>query len=115
MLNYNPYSYYPNNAQIQNNSFVSAPNEAYARNYPVAPGNSVGFRDESAPFIYVKTMGFSQLEKPIFEKYRRVTDEDQAEDKLKNEFDLLWAAIEELKSTPKKAPAKRKDDEGGTE
>ena len=33
------------------------------------------FKDESSPFIYVKTKGFSQLEEPIFEKYRLVKEE----------------------------------------
>lgn len=58
---YNPYQYYPqqyqqNNQQMagtqmslpqqsQFGGFVSVRNEMEARNYPVAPGNSVMFRD----------------------------------------------------------------------
>lgn len=60
--------------QIQNGGFVSVRNEAEARGYPVAPGNSVTFKDEGAPYVYTKTMGFSQLDRPIFEKYRLVRE-----------------------------------------
>ena len=52
--------------QIQNGGFVSVANEDIARNYPVAPGNSVTFKCENAPYIYTKTMGFSSLDTPIF-------------------------------------------------
>lgn len=61
--------------QIQNGGFVSVRSEADARNYPVAPGNSVTFKDENAPYIYTKTMGFSQLDRPLFEKYRLEKEE----------------------------------------
>lgn len=61
--------------QIQNGGFVSVRSRAEAQNYPVAPGNSVTFKDETAPFVYVKTMGFSQLDRPIFESFRLVKEE----------------------------------------
>lgn len=64
------------NQQIQNGGFVSAPSIDYARNYPVAPGNSVTFKDENKPYIYTKTLGYSQLDQPIFEKYRLIKEED---------------------------------------
>lgn len=62
--------------QIQNGGFVSVRSEQEARNYPIAPGNSVTFKDENQPFVYVKTMGFSQLDRPRFEKYRLVKEEE---------------------------------------
>lgn len=62
--------------QAQFGGFVSVRNENEARNYPVAPGNSVMFRDETAPYIYSKTMGYSQLDIPKFDKYRLVKEED---------------------------------------
>lgn len=62
--------------QIQNGGFIQVHNENEARNYPIAPGNSVTFKDENAPYVYTKTMGFSQLDRPIFEKYRLVKEED---------------------------------------
>lgn len=62
--------------QIQNGGFISVPSEEDARRYPVAPGNSVTFKNENAPYVYTKTMGFSQLDRPLFEKFRLVKEED---------------------------------------
>jgi len=86
-----PYPYYQNyginpmyyqqmqpqqqNQQIQNGGFVSAPSMDYARSYPVAPGNSVTFKIESQPYICTKTLGFSQLDQPIFEVFKLVKEE----------------------------------------
>ena len=152
MPNYNPYQYYPMNyqqqpmsqimpqsiqqtqqPQIQNGGFVSVSSEAEARNYPVAPGNSVTFKDETAPYIYTKTMGFSQLDQPVFDKYKlikeesnevqeevkkeneelkklkeglRITDDD-IED-LREELKSMWSEINVLKQS--KRPAKREKD-----
>lgn len=99
-------TYQPNNQTIQNGGFIPAPNEAYARNYPVAYGNSVTFKDESAPYVYTKTMGFSQLESPVFEKYRLIKEdavevEDTPVVDYKTEIDNLWKEIEKLKKTLK--------------
>ena len=58
--------------QIQNGGFVSVRSAQEAFNYPVALGNSVTFKDETAPYIYVKTRGFSQLEEPVFEQFQLV-------------------------------------------
>jgi hypothetical protein len=57
-------------------NFVSVPNETVARNYPIAPGNSVTFIDENNPYCYTKTMGLNQLDRPIFKRYRLVEEED---------------------------------------
>ena len=65
--------------QIQNGGFVSVRSESEARNYPVAIGNSVTFKDETEPYVYTKTMGFSQLDRPIFEKYKLVKEEVEDE------------------------------------
>lgn len=69
---------------IQNGGFVCVSSEDEARRYPVAPGNSVTFKNENAPYVYTKTMGFSQLDRPLFEIFRLVKEEDtsnQQEDK----------------------------------
>ena len=101
---YNPYQYYPQPMQqsiqqaqqIQNNGFISVRNESEARNYPVAPGNSITFKDENAPYVYTKTMGFSQLDRPSFEKYKLIKEDisDIAEtvdvDSVKADIDKLW-------------------------
>lgn len=69
---YQPYSNNQQPQQIQNGGFVSVRSAQEAFNYPVALGNSVTFKDETAPYIYVKTRGFSQLEEPIFEQFQLV-------------------------------------------
>ena len=51
-------------------------NENEARMYPVAPGNSVTFIDEVQPYCYTKTVNMGQLDRPIFEKYRLVKEDD---------------------------------------
>lgn len=88
--------------QIQNGGLVSVRNVVEARNYPVAPGNSVTFKDENAPYVYTKTMGFSQLDRPIFEVFRLVKEEMAPEIEAKpvdyrHEIDELRAEIEKLK------------------
>ena len=94
--------------QIQNGGFVSVRSEQEARSYPVAPGNSVTFKNEVAPYIYTKTMGFSQLDLPIFEKYRLIKEEmpeetaappidDSAQKKIEDEITRLWTEINSLK------------------
>ena len=113
-FNYYP-QYYPQmqmpQAQAQQtqqaSGFVSVRSEEEARNYPVAYGNSVTFKDETSPYIYTKTMGFSQLDRPIFDKYKLVkeqteetvptqkTDPKMAD--LESEIGRIWQAIDDLK------------------
>lgn len=100
--------YYPQNyqtQQIQNGGFVPVTSEEMARNYPVAQGTSVTFRNENAPYIYTKTMGFSQLDRPIFEKYKLVKEEatearechcSNEVEGLKNEINKLWDEVRRL-------------------
>lgn len=58
---------------------VLVQSEQEARSYPVAPGNSITFKDESGPFCYVKTMSFNQLDRPSFERYRLVKEDTPQE------------------------------------
>lgn len=88
---YNNYGYYPQGTQmsfanqqqptmqIQNGGLISVRSEMEARNYPIAPGNSITFKDENSPYVYTKTMGFSQLDRPTFEKFRLVKEEIASE------------------------------------
>lgn len=69
----------PNVPQIQNGGFITVRSEAEARSYPVAPGTSVTFKHETAPYCYTKTMGFNQFEAPRFEKFKLVKEEDVPE------------------------------------
>lgn len=91
---YPNYGYYPQNfmaqqqpMQIQNGGLISVRNEMEARNYPIASGTSITFKDESQPYVYVKTMGFSQLDRPTFEKFRLIKEEatEMAQNAMQNE------------------------------
>lgn len=122
---------------IQQSGFVLVPSEQEARNYPVAPGNSITFKDERAPYCYVKTMGFNQLDPPTFERYRLVKEEtpvtaqnapaaqDSTEsgkhteyalksdlDAIRNELDALR---EKLKAQTERKPVKARKSEIETE
>lgn len=116
---------------IQQSGFVLVQSEQEARAYPVAPGNSITFKDESKPYCYVKTMGFNQLDRPTFERYRLVkedshvtasnapTSADGAEGSnkdtayaLKSDLTAIWSEIDALKEKVKaqteKKPVKTK-------
>lgn len=60
-----------NQNQTSQVGFMSVRGKDIAVNYPIAPGNTIFFKDEIAPFIYVKTMGYSPLDKPILDVYKR--------------------------------------------
>lgn len=123
---------------IQQSGFVLVPSEQEARNYPVAPGNSVTFKDENAPYCYVKTMGFNQLDRPTFERYRLVkedspvtaqnvpTSADSAGGSkdtayaLKSDLAAIWSELDALKEkvkaqTEKKPVKARKVEEADDE
>lgn len=118
-----------NTQQVQNGGFISVKSEEEARAYPVAPGTSVTFRDESSSHIYTKTMGFSQLDQPVFQKFRLVKEdseekpvenvdyvqksefENAAADFIhKNEFESLKKEIEKLKKQIGEKKGKLTDD-----
>lgn len=89
--------------QVSQNVFVPVANENVARNFPVAYGNTVIFKDENAPKIYIKAMGYSQLESPVFEKYAREEEKEPVLDNANNNpntlsFDKLEGEISALKS-----------------
>ena len=64
------YQYYNQN-QTPQVGFMSVRGKDIAVNYPIAPGNTIFFKDEVAPYIYVKTMGYSPLDKPTLDTYKR--------------------------------------------
>lgn len=122
---------------IQQSGFVPVRSEQEARSYPVAPGNSVTFKDENAPYCYVKTMGFNQLDQPTFERYRLVkeetpvtaqnspTTEDSAESSkhtpyaLKSDLAAIWGELDslrgKLKAQMERKPVKARKAEHETE
>lgn len=86
----------PQQSMIQSSSsLISVRNEDEARMYPIAPGNSITFKDENTPYIYTKTMGFSQLDRPIFEKYRLIK-EDQPAAQINSSVESKYASKDEL-------------------
>lgn len=101
---------YPQQVQ-QSAGLVSVRGINEARTYPVAPGNSVTFKDETAPYVYTKTMGFSQLDRPTFEVFRLVKEdlneepEQKHEPSLRKEVDALKAEVARIKSLLNKEDA----------
>ena len=88
--------------QIQNGGFISVGSEAEARSYPIAPGNSITFKDDNQPYVYVKTMGFNQLDMPKFKKYKLIEEVEQAAAPqtnfvVKEDFEVLAEKLERLK------------------
>lgn len=103
--------------QGQANGFISVRSMEEALAWPIAPGNSLTFKDESAPYIYTKTKGFSQLEQPIFEKFRLVKEEQPQVSEAqtptepfdaRGEIKALWAEVEGLKTALEATKAKAK-------
>lgn len=80
---------------IQQSGFILVQSEQDARAYPVAPGNSITFKDETRPYCYVKTMGFSSLDRPVFERYRLVKEDEQPE-MAKSAQTVSYATVSEL-------------------
>lgn len=59
--------------------FIPVQNENEARMYRLAPGMSATFIDENAPYCYTKTEGVSQLDRPIFKRFRLVEELDSSQ------------------------------------
>lgn len=75
-----PYPYYPYSPYMQYQpqqqaSFIRVQNEMQAREWNVAPGNSMTFIDDNAPYCYTKSMGMSQFDSPVFKRFRLVEEE----------------------------------------
>lgn len=112
-----PQQQVPMNQQMQSGGFMSVRSEQEARNYPVAPGNVMTFKIENQPIVCEKAQGFSQLEGPVFNKYRLVKEdevavaEEPAEVPVNNTDDLreeIEHLKEEVKALKEKIYAKPK-------
>ena len=93
------YPYQMFQPQPNQTSLVSVRSESEAMSYPIAPGNSITFKDETAPYVYTKTMGLSPLDQPKFEKYRLVKEGDDESPAYitKTDLEALISDIDELK------------------
>ena len=69
---YSPYMQYQ---QPQQASFIRVQSEMQAREWPIAPGNSMTFIDDNSPYCYTKSMGMSQFDAPVFKRFRLVEEE----------------------------------------
>ena len=93
----------PVQQQIRSGGIVSVANEDEARRYPVAPGYTVTMRDENGPYLYEKTMGYSQLDQPIFRKARIVFEDDHTQEEQKKPEDpaeppKVYAELKQLEA-----------------
>ena len=79
-------------AQIQDGGVVCVKDETAARNYPIAPGVSMTLIDEPRQHLFIKTMGFNQLEKPVFKKFQLIPENE-------NNGDLSGGISETVKDT----------------
>lgn len=89
----------PVQQQIRSGGIVSVSGEEEARRYPVAPGYTVTMRDDTGPYLYEKTMGFSQLDQPIFRK-ARIVFEDAAHEKQEqpSTHSVVYAELSQLEA-----------------
>lgn len=62
----------PQMPQVQDNVIIPVQNEQEARNYLVAPGHSVNFKDENKPMVFYAKTVISQFEPPIFKIFDMV-------------------------------------------
>jgi hypothetical protein len=107
--------------QIQDGGVVCVKDETAARNYPIAPGVSMTLIDEPRQHLFIKTMGFNQLEKPVFKKFQLIPEnenngdlsggiseavKDTNED-LKPQIELLQREIEGIKAEIEKLKAEK--------
>ena len=92
----------PVQQQIRSGGIVSVSGEEEARRYPVAPGYTVTMRDDTGPYLYEKTMGFSQLDQPIFRKARIVFEDAaqtaQEKQEQPSKPDVVYAELSQLKA-----------------
>lgn len=111
------YPFYNQNQQPQV-SYMSTRGKDIAANYPIGPNNTIIFKDELAPCIYVKAMGFSPLEKPTFETYIRedavnqekTSEENTAITKIQEDIRGIIDDIDGIKKRLNNRP-RRKDGE----
>ena len=92
----------PVSQQIRSGGIVSVGSEDEARRYPVAPGYTVTMRDETGPYLYEKTMGYSQLDQPVFRKARIVFEDDaqsqQEKQEKPSEPQKVYAELKQLEA-----------------
>lgn len=89
-------------------TLVDVHSEDEARNYPVAFGNSVVFKDVVNNSLYVKTMGYSQTDKALFDIYTKVVP-SETPDKHNDIYEMLNNLNERLEVLEKPRRATKKE------
>lgn len=109
------YPYYQN--QQPQVSFMSTRGSEMVVNYPIGPGNTIIFKDEVAPYIYVKSMGYSPVDKPILEVYRREdpTTQEESDPALAKIQEDIRGIIEDIDSIKRRLKPRRKEGEDDTQ
>lgn len=99
--------------QPQQSNFIHVQSETQAREWAVAPNCSVTFIDDNAPYCYTKSMGMSQLEPPIFKRFRLVEESASSAQQSENisqttpdymtktEFEPFKAILDDLQNKVK--------------
>lgn len=119
-----PYNYFPMNyqqpyyqqqPQQNNGGYVTVRTEAEARNYPVAPGTSVTFFNETQPYCYKKSAGMSPLDAPTFEIYQITKVEPEANNSTpEDQTPKIGAFSQELEALSKRVEELEKDGTAAT-
>lgn len=116
---------YPNFYQNQQPqvSFMSIRGKEIAVNYPIAPNNTIIFRDELEPYIYVKSMGYSPLDKPVMDIYRReepisaqdttsnAKDDNSTIEKIQTDIEGILDDIEGIKNKLNARPRRKESED----
>lgn len=116
---------YPNFYQNQQPqvSFMSIRGKEIAVNYPIAPNNTIIFRDELEPYIYVKSMGYSPLDKPVMDIYRReepisaqdttsnAKDDNSTIEKIQTDIEGILDDIEGIKKKLNARPRRKESED----
>ena len=103
----------PQQVSQQQNGVTQVRAKEEAQYYPVAPGNSMVFRKEDGSSMYIKTMGYSTVEPPIFEEYARVITEQENKLKYEDEISKLWGEINALKTKQNNSQSNGKNKDNG--
>ena len=119
-MNYQSFYYQNQQPQV---SFMSIRGKDIAVNYPIAPNNTIIFRDELEPYIYVKSMGYSPLDKPVMDIYRReepisaqesvsnVKADNSAIERIQDDIKAIIDDIEGIKRKINVKPRRKESDD----
>lgn len=100
-----PQSVQAPSAQAQSGGLILVSGDDEVNNYPVAPGYSLSFIDNSFSHLWIKTAGLTQLEQPRVDKYGLSRDgsakkeaKEPTEYALKSDLDKLWTEFKKFRS-----------------